>query len=172
MRPVLKRDQRGVALPSPVVLLSAAAVALAAIAFAITGHHNGDKVELADTPSTPVTSAPQKPSTTAKPHHKPAPTTPKIDRGKTKVLVYNDTNISGLASKVGARVTKAGWHFVAADNWAGTIPATTVYYPSGMKDAAHQLALDLGIKRIYPRDPAATGMLPDGLTVILLDALS
>lgn len=170
MRPVRRRDQRGVALPSPVVLLSAAAVALAAIAFVVTGHHGDDKVELATQPVKPSVSASASP--TRAPKHKPTKTAPKVDRSKVKVLVYNDTNISGLASTVGEQVAKAGWHFMAADNWAGTIPATTVYYPSGMKDAAHQLALDLGIKRIYPRDPAASGMLPDGLTVILVGALS
>jgi len=172
MRPVRRRDQRGVALPSPVVLLSAAAVALAAVAFVVTGGHHNDRVEVATKSSAPVTSpaAPTKSTKTAKP--KPTKKAPTVDRAKTKVLVYNDTNISGLAGTVGQQVAKAGWHFVAADNWAGTIPATTVYYPSGMKAAAHQLALDLGIKRIYPRDPSATGMLPDGLTVILLGALS
>lgn len=173
------RDQRGLALPSPVILLSAAAVVLAAVAFFVTGGHN-DNQQVA-VPTGVVRSPGVSPSASPSPSGhvkttrahkpKPSPSTPPVDRAKVSVVVYNNTNISGLASTVGQKVAQAGWHFVAADNWQGTVPATTVYYGAGLKAAATQLGLDLGIKRIEPRDPAATGMLPNGLTIILLGPL-
>jgi hypothetical protein len=169
---VRRRDQRGVALPSPVVLLSAAAVLLAAIAFFATRGHGSDQVDLTSSQPTP-SAAPTTPAKTkpAKPQ-KTKPAKPTVDRSKVKVVVYNNTNIKGLAGTVGDQVKKAGWDFQAADNWQGTVPATTVYYGDGLKAAADQLGLDLGIKRVVPRDTAATGMLADGLTVILVGPLS
>jgi hypothetical protein len=53
---------------------------------------------------------------------------------------------------------------VGADNWYGTIPASTVYYPERLTAAGQLLALDLGIRRSMP----ATGaMRRDRLTVVL-----
>ncbi len=57
-----------------------------------------------------------------------------------------------------------GWKVVGSDNWYGTIPTSTVYYPQKLKAAAKQLALDLGIKRTAP---AVDPMRGDRLTVIL-----
>ena len=68
-----------------------------------------------------------------------------------------------------ARVQEIGWNGLAADNWYGTIPATTVYFPPGMRDAAQKLALDLGVQRLVPADPA---MSDTNLTVILTGALA
>jgi hypothetical protein len=57
-----------------------------------------------------------------------------------------------------------GWNVVGSDNWYGTIPATTVYFPPRLAAEAKQLALDLGISR---RQPAVDPMRMDRLTVIL-----
>ena len=46
----------------------------------------------------------------------------------------------------------AGWQLVTTDNWVGTIPATTVYYPARLKAAALLLGKDLGIERIIELD--------------------
>ena len=53
---------------------------------------------------------------------------------------------------------------VGSDNWYGTIPASTVYYPKRMAKAGELLALDLGIQRTAP---AVDPMRLDRLTVIL-----
>ena len=55
---------------------------------------------------------------------------------------------------------------VGSDNWYGTIPASTVYYPPRLTEAGRLLALDLGIQR---RQPAVDPMRMDRLTVILTD---
>ena len=64
-----------------------------------------------------------------------------------------------------ARATNAGWKVVGSDNWYGTIPATTVYYPP---------KLERGRPRSWPstsastaRSPAVAPMRLDRLTVIL-----
>ncbi len=53
---------------------------------------------------------------------------------------------------------------VGSDNWYGTIPVSTVYYPPRLRAAAKQLARDLGITRLMPAVPP---MQFDRLTVIL-----
>jgi hypothetical protein len=171
-----RRDQHGLALPSPVIVLSVAALVLAAVAFFVTRGNDGDQqvAVRTGTVQSPSVSASAHPSKTTRPTktHKATPSKPPaLDRSTVDVVVYNNTNISGLAGTVGEKVAQAGWHFLAADNWQGTVPATTVYYGDGLKAAATQLGLDLGIKRIVPRDPAATGMLSHGLTIILVGPL-
>ncbi len=92
------------------------------------------------------------------------PPKPAIKRGEIYVEVYNNSNISGLAGRVADTATGAGWQVVGSDNWVGTIPTNTVYYPKRLKEEAELLALDLGIKRTYL---AAAPMKLDRLTVIL-----
>lgn len=168
-----RRDERGFALPAPVILLSAVAIILAAVAFFATRNSGADQhVDLTAGQPAPSVSRSVKPATRPTPASKPTKkAAPAIDRSKINVVVYNNTHVTGLAGQVGAKVQHAGWHFLAADDWHGTIPATTIYYGTGLKRAAHQLALDLGIGRIYPAAPDAAGMLPHGLTVILLGPL-
>ena len=64
--------------------------------------------------------------------------------------MFNNSGVTGLAGSVAARTAHAGWQVVGSDNWYGTIPASTVYYPPRLKAAAHLLALDLGIHRQMP----------------------
>jgi hypothetical protein len=153
-----RRDQRGAILPSPVVMLSIIAVAMAAVAFVATRGDAPTEREV-----TPVAQEPQStPSST--PTVKPKPPKPVIKRGEIYVEVYNNSNISGLAGRVAEKATGAGWKVVGSDNWVGTIPANTVYYPQRLKEEAELLALDLGIKRTYI---SAAPMKLDRLTVIL-----
>ena len=67
------------------------------------------------------------------------------------------------------RATGAGWQVVGTDNWYGTIPATTVYFPPKLERAAKLLALDLGIDRTAP---SVAPMRMDRLTLILTGELS
>jgi hypothetical protein len=101
------------------------------------------------------------------PHEEPPPPPP-VTRGDIAVVVFNNTNTRGLAGTVSTRVEEMGWRVVGADNWYGTIPATTVYHPQGMKRAANQLALDLGVERVMP---AVDSMSSERLTLILTGEL-
>ncbi len=85
-------------------------------------------------------------------------------RGGTYVEVYNNSGISGLAGSTAARAQGAGWEVVGSDNWYGTIPASTVYFPARLKAQAALLGKDLGIKRLKPTIAPMRG---DRLTVIL-----
>jgi hypothetical protein len=95
-------------------------------------------------------------------HRKPPK--PVVRRGETYVEVYNNSGISGLAGSTAARAQGAGWQVVGSDNWYGTIPASTVYYPPRLHAAARLLGRDLGISRLRP---AIAPMRGDRLTVIL-----
>ena len=157
------RDQRGAILPSPVVMLSVVAVAMAATAFVATRGDEPTEREVV----TPVAEQPA-PTPSPTPTAKPKPPKPAVKRGEIYVEVYNNSNISGLAGRVAEKVTDAGWQVVGSDNWVGTIPTNTVYFPKRLKEEAELLALDLGIKRTYL---AVAPMKLDRLTVILTGEL-
>jgi hypothetical protein len=158
------RNQRGAVFPSPVVILSILAVAMAAVAFVAT--RGGEPTEREVAPVVKEHQEPSQPSDgapTYTPSAKPKPK-PAVQRGKVYVEVYNNSGITGLAGQVADRATDMGWQVVGSDNWYGTIPATTVYYPERLKRAAKTLALDLGIQRTaLAIDP----MRRDRLTLIL-----
>ena len=168
------RDQRGVVMPSPVVMLSVVAVAMAGIAYFATDGDQPTEREVTTvarqsapsaTPTADPTAQPTKGATSVKHKHKKPP----VQRGKVYVEVYNNSGITGLAGQVAGRASGVGWQVVGSDNWYGTIPATTVYYPQQLQDAAKQLALDLGIRRTAP---AVDPMRMDRLTVILTGPIS
>jgi hypothetical protein len=166
-----RADQRGVAVSSPLALLSAAAVVLAGAAFLVTDGPGQDRPVQASAPVTSSVSprATPKPSATKpaapKKHHKKRV----VRRGETYVEVFNNSGISGLAGSTAARAQGAGWQVVGSDNWYGTIPASTVYYPARLHAAARLLGKDLGIHRLRP---AIAPMRGDRLTVILTSDFS
>ncbi|MEP7089133.1 MAG: LytR C-terminal domain-containing protein [Nocardioidaceae bacterium] len=161
---VRRRDQRGIALSSPVALLSAAAVVLAGVAFLATDGA-GDRPAQA---TTPVSASPS----ATPPAHSAAPRVVRkhhvkkhvVRRADTYVEVFNNSGISGLAGSTAARAQGAGWQVIGSDNWYGTIPASTVYYPARLHAQATLLGKDLGIARIKPMISPMRG---DRLTVIL-----
>jgi hypothetical protein len=156
------RDERGIALPSPVAALSLAAVLLAGVAFVATTEDQGTTPEAA----VPVVAEPEPTSTAPEPvlEKKPRPRRPTVDRGEVYVEVYNNSGVSGLAGATARNIGGAGWQVVGSDNWYGTIPQSTVYYPERLRVAARTLARDLGIERLKP---AIAPMRFDRLTVIL-----
>ena len=161
--PARQPDQRGVAVSSPLALLSVAAVVLAGAAFVLTDDEEPDTAVRAAS----TTSAPARPSvTSAAPTPVRAPVTkkPPIRRGETFVEVFNNSGISGLAGSTASRAQGAGWQVVGSDNWYGTIPATTVYFPPRLERQAALLGKDLGIARVRP---AIAPMGGDRLTVIV-----
>lgn len=162
------RDQRGVVLPSPLVMLSVIAVAMAAIAFVAT--RGGEPTEREITPAARESvepSATAEPSAKASPKPTKAPE-PAVDRSKVYVEVYNNSAVTGLAGRIAQKAGDVGWQVVGADNWYGTIPTSTVYYPKKLERAAKLLALDLGIERTAP---AVEPMRMDRLTLILTGEL-
>ena len=162
------RTQRGVALASPVALLSVGAVVLAGAAFVATAGHDEEPTRPASAAAAAVTTTPAAPPTSTAPE--PAVTKPKpkkkspVRRGGTYVEVYNNSGISGLAGSTAARAQGAGWEVVGSDNWYGTIPASTVYYPARLHAQAKLLGKVLGISRLKPSIAPMRG---DRLTVIL-----
>lgn len=155
-----RRDERGVAFPSPLVMLSVLAVAMASITFVATRDQapTERRVETAT-----IASAEQTPSPKATPTATPKPE-PQVKRGEVYVEVFNNSGIKGLAATTAAKATTVGWAVVGEDNWYGVVPTTTVYFPPRLKAAGKQLALDLGIKRTAP---AVGEMKRDRLTIIL-----
>ena len=154
-RRFMERDERGVVAPSRVMLIAVVAVAIAGAVFITTSpqpEQAARVVASTTTPSaTPTRKAPKKKRVVVK-------------RGDTIVVVFNNSGITGLASRTSGTAQGAGWNVVGSDNWYGTIPATTVYYPERLHAAAKVLARDLGIQRIKP---AIDPMQGDRLTVIL-----
>ncbi|QIX25697.1 LytR C-terminal domain-containing protein [Nocardioides sp. JQ2195] len=160
------RDDRGVAFPSPLVILSIVAVAMAVIAYVATSGSGGSsEMEPVSKPA---------PSATASPTIAPEPEpvkkkVKKVNRAKVYVAIFNNSNISGLAGSTASTARDAGWQVVGSDNWMGMIPAPTVYYPPRLKAAAKLLAKDLDITRLMP---AVDPMNFDRLTVILTASYS
>jgi hypothetical protein len=154
-----RRDESGLALSTPVALLSAAGVLLAGAAFLLTGPGDEQPADrgtlVAETPA----AVEQRTVLRAEKPERPA-----VDRGSTYVDVYNNSGVNGLAAATSAQISGAGWQVVTSDNWYGTIPASTVYYPPALAAEARLLGRDLGIARIMP---AVDPMSMDRLTVIL-----
>lgn len=141
---------------SPIALMSAAAVVLAGVGFFVTDRDavEPDRAVLAAAPA-PV----EQPVTL-----RALRVEPTVKRSEVYVSVYNNSNITGLAGRTAGRIGSAGWQVVGSDNWYGTIPATTIYYPERLKPAAKLLSKDLGVERVMP---AVDPMLMDRLTLIL-----
>jgi hypothetical protein len=160
------RNERGVVFPSPVVMLSIIAVVMAGIAYVATRGEEPTEREVTTVARDP---GPTEPTASEKPpKKKQKPRPPPIKRGETYVVVFNNSGISGLAGRVAGAATDAGWNVVGSDNWYGTVPANTVYFPEPLKAEAEQLALDLGIQRTAP---AVDPMQLDRLTIILTGEL-
>nr|WP_300049658.1 LytR C-terminal domain-containing protein [uncultured Nocardioides sp.] len=156
------------AFPSPLVMLSVLAVAMASITFVATRdqaptERRVDTATIASADQSPSAEPSQTVAETPSPEPKPKPK-PQVKRGEVYVEVYNNSGIRGLAAETAAKATGVGWAVVGEDNWQGLIPTSTVYFPPRLKAAGKQLALDLGIKRTAP---AVGVMKRDRLTIIL-----
>ncbi len=165
-----RRNDRGAVFPSPVVMLSIIAVVMAGIAFVATRSDEPTerKVTTVADPGPTTDGTDGTPDASPSADETKKPRKPPVNRAETYVMVYNNSGITGLAGSVASTATEAGWNVVGADNWYGSIPANSVYYPRPLKAAAEQLALDLGITRTAP---AVDPMQLDRLTVILTTQL-
>jgi hypothetical protein len=162
------RDQRGIIFPSAVMILSIVAVAMAGVAWFATRHHEPTEQLVSPSAAQQTPSADTSTYVAPKVQH-PKPLKPAFVRSKVLVEVFNNSSVSGLAGRVASTASGMGWQVVGSDNWYGTIPASTVYYPPRLAKAGHQLALDLGIHRTMP---SVSPMRLDRLTVILTGPLA
>ena len=164
MRSPTARGETG-AMSSPVALMCGAAVIMAGLAFFTTG---GEQ----ERPAATTVAAPQQEQ---QPRRSPRPVRTEreatveprpepLRRDSVYVSVFNNSNVSGLAATTAERIGAVGWQVVGSDNWYGTIPATTIYYPARLEEAAKLLSKDLGVPRLMP---AVDPMSRDRLTLIL-----
>jgi hypothetical protein len=155
--------------PAPFVIWAAAGVTLTVIAVAMAGiayvaTRGGEPAEREVTTVAGDKTPSATPSPSYAPTKKPKPEPPAVQRGKVYVEVYNNSGITGLAGRYATTAGDVGWQVVGEDNWVGSVPESTVYYPARLEAAGKQLALDLGISRTMP---AVGEMRLDRLTVIL-----
>jgi len=162
---MLRRNDRGVVLPTRLLALSLSAVAAGALVYLVNDPNQpaNDQATPTVTRSSPsATPTPTSPTVT----NAAKPKAPVIRRAKTLVEIFNNTRTKGLAGRTSSTAQAAGWHVVGTDNWYGTVDGTTVYYPPKYEAAARALGRDLGIKKIKPaEDPLRF----DRITVILTD---
>jgi hypothetical protein len=80
----------------------------------------------------------------------------RINRGAVTVAVLNGTDTAGIAATAAAGLNKAGFTDTTTDNLAdGTVhTATTVYYASGRKQEAEEVATELAVKDVKPATDA------------------
>ena len=145
-------------------MLSVVAVAMAGLAYVATKGEEPTEREVT-TVSRPDSDSEADPVAEQRlPQGRPKPIKREVKRGDVYVEVYNNSGITGLAGSYASTATDVGWQVVGSDNWYGTVPGSTVYYPDRLETAGKLLALDLGITRVLP----ATGsMRLDRLTVVL-----
>ena len=107
-------------------------------------------------PGTTTATGTVPPATTTRPPvpPRPGPTTgPGIPRAPLTVL--NNSTIRGLADRAAAEAQQRGWQVAQVGNFAGRLPATTVYYDPGdaaQEAAARQLAQEFPhVEQVLPR---------------------
>ncbi len=157
------RTEGGVLFPSPVVMLSIIAIAMAGFAYFATRDAAPMERKVTTAAATPTETTETAETAAVAPTKKPKPQ-PVVKRGEVYVEVFNNSGIKGLAAITAAKATQVGWQVVGEDNWYGAIPASTVYHPARLQAAAKQLALDLGIGRTAL---AVEPMKMDRLTIVL-----
>lgn len=168
-----RRTQDGAVLPSSALVICICAVAIAAAAYLLVAPSGTQKAQptSAKVPAATKTSVPS-PTATVRPHvlhklrkhHKHHAA---VDKSAVNVVVFNNSNVQGLAAQTSAVAEQHGWRVVGSGNWFGTIVAPTVYYPPQLEQAAELLASELHIDRVRP---AVAPMQFDRLTVILTSA--
>lgn len=107
---------------------------------------------------TDATSAPPAATTTTVPptssaEQPPPPPVNQPGAAKVPVRVYNNSTITGLASKASDEVRANGWTVADTGNYSqGTIPTTTVYYRPGTDEEASAKELAAVLRaRVEPR---------------------
>jgi hypothetical protein len=98
----------------------------------------------------------------------PAPTRPTTARAPLTVL--NNSTIAGLADRAAGEAQSRGWQVAQVGNFAGRLPATTVYYTPGDaagEAAARQLAREFPhVEQVLPRY-AGLPPTPSGIVLVV-----
>jgi hypothetical protein len=157
------RSDEGFAMSSPLAMVAATVVAAAGVGFFATDGAR-EQPEQPREAALVTAPAPVEEPVKIKARKPKPPKPPEVQRDDVYAEVYNNSNITGLAGSASARMSGLGWQVVTTDNWYGTIPASTIYYPERLKAAAELLSADLGIARVQP---AVDPMSYDRLTVVL-----
>ncbi|GGM97366.1 hypothetical protein GCM10011609_39120 [Lentzea pudingi] len=90
---------------------------------------------------------------------------------KTPVRVYNNSTISGLASKASDEIRANGWAVEGTGNYsAGTIPTTTVYFRPGTDEEASAKELAAVLRaRVEPRFDGIQSSAPGIILIVTND---
>ena len=122
---------------------------------------------------TEASSAPPVATTTTVPpassaEQPPPPPVTQPGAAKVPVRVYNNSTITGLASKASDEVRASGWTVADTGNYPqGTIPTTTVYYRPGTDEEASAKELAGVLRaRVEPRFPGIEKS-PAGIILIV-----
>ena len=85
----------------------------------------------------------------------PAPTATRTTAARAPLTVLNNSVIRGLADRAASTVQSRGWQVAQVGNFAGQLPATTVYYSpgnAGEEAAARELAREFPqVSQVLPR---------------------
>lgn len=85
----------------------------------------------------------------------PAPTPTRTTAARAPLTVLNNSVIRGLADRAASTVQSRGWQVAQVGNFAGQLPATTVYYSpgnAGEEAAARELAREFPqVSQVLPR---------------------
>ena len=118
------------------------------------------------TPKSPNTIAPSQQANGAGTKSKKA--TP-VPRGDVKVAVLNGTTQAGLAAEVGKQVTAGGFAKGQVANAADQqAQQTIVYYGSGQKKAAQEVASIIKVGDVQPIDPDTRAIAGNDAKVVVL----
>lgn len=120
----------------------------------------------ATTTTVPPTSAPPTSSAAA-----PPPPVTQPGAAKVPVRVYNNSTITGLASRASEDVRTSGWTVAETGNYAGgTIPTTTVYYRPGTDEEASAKELAALLRaRVEPRFDGIQQSAPGVILIVTND---
>lgn len=101
----------------------------------------------------PPTTVPVPP--TARPTPTASPTPTRTSSARAPLTVLNNSTIPRLADRAAAEAQARGWQVAQVGNFAGRLPATTVYYTPGdaaQEAAARQLAREFPhVEQVLPR---------------------
>ncbi|MEV6715071.1 LytR C-terminal domain-containing protein [Lentzea sp. NPDC051208] len=90
---------------------------------------------------------------------------------KTPVRIYNNSTITGLASKASDEVRASGWTVEGTGNYSGgTIPTTTVYFRPGTDEEASAKELAAVLRaRVEPRFDGIQSSAPGIILIVTND---
>ncbi|WP_245818682.1 LytR C-terminal domain-containing protein [Haloechinothrix alba] len=90
---------------------------------------------------------------------------------RTPVRVFNNSNISGLATRAAGDLQDAGWNVTGHGNYSdGRIPASTVYFREGTAEesVAERIGFEFGM-RIEPRFDGIKDSSPGVIVIVTKD---